>query len=304
MTNRIDTQYYSILCADIVGSTHLYEALGDIKARELIATWIAAMTRFVESQQGEVCSNIGDEILCLFESPAQATAAASEIQQNIQDITGSGHIATGPARIKIGLHCGRVLSDKDGISGDNIKVCRWICSLAKAEQILMSGQLLQELSGVYQSMARFVVTDQWNPPKGDRFDIHEMLWTIDDLTAAADMPVVDSTSKKTTVSLSYAEQSVALDFNSPLATVGRHPGNHLVVDNHMASRLHFTITLKRRRCVLEDKSTNGTWLVDGSGNTHLVHHDSYPLTGQGSIYLAPPDDPEAGQAISYSCSEG
>ncbi len=301
MTEHIDTQQRSILCADIVGSTKLYEILGDMRARELIASWINAMTLCVESHQGEVCSNIGDEILCLFETPGQATAAASDIQQSIREITGSGHIETGPARVKIGLHTGRILVDADGVSGDNIKICRWICGLAKAEQILMTGEFLLQLSGVYQSMTRFVVTEQWQPPRGETQDIHELLWSVDDLTAHADNPPPEMGSRDLSVSLEYGHQYLRLDASSPLASVGRHTSNHLVIDNHLASRLHFTTVLKRGRCVLEDKSTNGTWLVDGKGEQRLIHHDSYPLTGSGSIYLAPPDDPEAGNPISYRC---
>ncbi len=301
MTDQINFRQQTILCADIVGSTKLYEALGDIKAKGLIFTWLNAMAVSIQKYKGEIESTIGDEILCLFDSPADAVAAACDIQMNIHEITGSGHIGSGPAQVKIGLHDGLVLQDREGISGDNIKIARWVTGQAKAEQILISRQVFAKLPPIYRSMTRFVVTENWSERLSDEIDVLEILWSVDDLTAhAANLPP-DPPSENMTLTLSYAGKQATLTNTSPLITVGRSLNNQLVVDNTLASRLHFTVVLKRGRCVLEDKSTNGTFLIDHSGAQHLIRHEAFPLEGSGRIYLAHPDDPAIGEAIEYRC---
>lgn len=301
MTDQINSRHQTILCADIAGSTRLYETLGDIKAKDLIFSWLNAMSGSIRNYDGEIASTIGDEILCLFDTPTSAIAAACDIQQHIQEITGSGHISCGPARIKIGLHDGLVLHDKEGVSGDSVKIARWVAGLAKGEQILVSRQVYEQLPPIYKSMARFVVSDQWSERSSDMIDVLEILWSVDDLTAHAEHLPPEPSTQNLTVSLTYAGKQALVNTDSSLITVGRNPNNHLVVDNNLASRLHFTVLLKRGRCVLEDKSTNGTFLIDSSGKQHLIRHEAFPLEGSGQIYLASPDDPEIGEAIVFRC---
>jgi len=60
-TNKI-----AILFADICGSTALYEKLGDLLARQLIARCISIMKGTLSTHNGTLIKTIGDEILCTF----------------------------------------------------------------------------------------------------------------------------------------------------------------------------------------------------------------------------------------------
>ena len=50
----------AVLFADVVGSTELYEVLGDAKARATVGECIEVMRRATESYDGRVVKTIGD----------------------------------------------------------------------------------------------------------------------------------------------------------------------------------------------------------------------------------------------------
>ena len=56
----------AILFADVVGSTRLYESLGDLRARDMIALCIDVMRTATEQHQGTVIKTMGDEVMSTF----------------------------------------------------------------------------------------------------------------------------------------------------------------------------------------------------------------------------------------------
>ena len=70
----------AVLFADVVGSTRLYELLGDNRARELILICIEVMREATERNRGTVVKTIGDEILAIFPTVDDALNAAGEFQ--------------------------------------------------------------------------------------------------------------------------------------------------------------------------------------------------------------------------------
>ena len=64
------TDTLAILIADIARSTHIYEALGDKTAKNLIDASLAVLSEVTEKYEGTVIKTIGDEIMCTFPTPA------------------------------------------------------------------------------------------------------------------------------------------------------------------------------------------------------------------------------------------
>src|SRR5262245_25173445 len=62
----------AILFADVVGSTRLYELLGDHLARDMIVTCVELMRGSTERNRGTVIKTIGDEILAIFPTASDA----------------------------------------------------------------------------------------------------------------------------------------------------------------------------------------------------------------------------------------
>src|SRR5262245_4517594 len=71
----------AIMFADVVGSTRLYEVMGDVKARDLVATCLDVMRDATEGHSGTVIKTIGDEVMSTFPTVDDALDAAVQMQE-------------------------------------------------------------------------------------------------------------------------------------------------------------------------------------------------------------------------------
>ena len=62
----------AILFADVVGSTHIYEVMGDERARDMILMCVEIMRSATELHEGTVIKTIGDEIMATFPTADEA----------------------------------------------------------------------------------------------------------------------------------------------------------------------------------------------------------------------------------------
>ena len=83
MSKPHTTTQFSILFADIAGSTQLYEQVGDTKAQASISDLLDLIAETIGRHQGTVIKTIGDEIMCRFDDPSPAIAAAADVQTEI-----------------------------------------------------------------------------------------------------------------------------------------------------------------------------------------------------------------------------
>ena len=72
-----------VLDADLSGSTALYEKLGNAAAKTIVQAALRRMAEIVVLHRGRVVKNIGDEVLCCFETAE--TAAGAAIQMQLED---------------------------------------------------------------------------------------------------------------------------------------------------------------------------------------------------------------------------
>src|SRR5438552_4066304 len=56
----------AILFADVVGSTKLYEQLGDLRARDMVGICIEVMRAATDQNHGTVIKTMGDEVMSTF----------------------------------------------------------------------------------------------------------------------------------------------------------------------------------------------------------------------------------------------
>ena len=73
----------AILFADVVGSTKLYELMGDLKARDMVSLCIDVMRTATEQHNGTVIKTMGDEVMSTFPTVDDALNAASQMQHMI-----------------------------------------------------------------------------------------------------------------------------------------------------------------------------------------------------------------------------
>ncbi len=169
----------AVLFADVVGSTELYEALGDLKARDTVADCINVMRHATEEHSGRVIKTIGDEIMATFPRADDALNAAREMQAAISQ--GEAVSVEGaPLAIRIGCDFGPVVEEDRDVFGSTVHTANRMTSQAKASQILTTSNIVAHLGPEWRRSVRQI---DLAPIKGKRGDvaIFEVVTDSDDL---------------------------------------------------------------------------------------------------------------------------
>lgn len=289
-----------ILFADIVGSTSLYERIGDALARELIASCLAHMTQVVELRQGRVTAELGDEVMCFFESPAEAAAAACEMHAKVaENFPGDDRFP--PLKLRIGMHYGSVAGAKDDMVSETAKIAHWAARNAKADQTLATVPVIDALPRIYRAVSRYVDDETWNFVSFEHVALYEIIWDVEAITAASTEQPRPEDLRYEQISFAVGGDMVVLNSERPVISVGRGTQNDLVVKNDLVSRQHFTAQFSRGRCTITDKSTNGTFVIPSTGGRLEVRRDTIPLSGMGTIVLGHPKDRVDACSIHFVC---
>jgi len=280
MTNATvrDTTRRSILFADVVGSTELYEKLGNEAARASIDQCLATLSSTVEAFRGRIVKSLGDGILCSFESPEEAVWSAVRICQKVDAEN---------AEVKIGVHYGEVIEEESDVFGDAVNVASRIAAIAKPSEVLISREVSEYLPAIMHPIVQRV------PPvavKGKKEPLE--LFAILRVDTKADSGAGFDLSKTITIEassrlrgdleLSYQGNKYTLLHGEAL-TIGRDPTNDIVVTTEHVSRLHAKIFHRQGKYVLLDQSSNGTYLSVHLSNVHLLREEAI-LHGSGLIY--------------------
>jgi len=270
-----------ILFADVSGSTRLYEALGDAKARQLVSRCIQLMTASTEKYGGALIKTIGDEVMCRFPSADQAAGAALDMQEQVAKASiseGGFNLA-----IHVGFHFGPVVIEENDIFGDAVNLASRMVNLSKRDQVLTTGQTVAALSPKWQKASRQVDRAAVRGKK-EEIDVYELVWQEAEVTRITGKAwALPATGPQGRMTLKMGMREIEISEAHPSATVGRGEQNDFVVKGDLASRLHARIDYRNRRFILSDQSTNGSWVVDASGKESIVRHDTHVLTGSGNI---------------------
>ena len=293
----------AILFADVVGSTQLYEQLGDVKAREMVGRCLEIMREATETNSGSVIKTMGDEIMATFPTADEAMNAAKRMQEQIcgnpELAHDGGHVA-----IRIGCHYGAVVQEQRDIFGSAVHTANRMTSQAKANQIITTLSTVERLSHEWQAAARQIDVATVRG-KADEVVLFEVLWQPDEATSM--LPTVawsSSRSKRARrLSLRCQGQEVTVGEGRKTVTLGRAEDNDIVVKGHLISRLHARVEASRDRFTLIDESTNGTFVQTSDGEEIFVRRDNTPLSGAGVIGLGRVAQPGSSLAIHYVIEE-
>jgi class 3 adenylate cyclase len=293
-----------ILFADVVGSTRLFELLGDLTARDKVAICVDIMRGATEQRGGSVVKTMGDEILATFEDCDKAMDAAVQMQVAIEahpelDVDGQ-HIA-----IRIGCHFGPVVRESRDVFGAAVHTANRMTSQAKAGQIIITDSIFARLSDEWRAIARQVDVAV---PRGQQGEvtIYEVLWQHGDTTSMLPLIATITEQHRTfRIRLTYLGEELILDDRErSSATLGRGQENDLVIKGNLVSRLHARIEAGKNRFMLIDESTNGSFVQGQNGDDAFVRRDAIPLKGKGVIGLGRVPEPQSYHTVEFSCEEG
>ena len=293
-----------ILFADVVGSTRLFEILGDLTARDKVAICVDIMRSATEQRGGAVVKTMGDEILATFEDCDKAMDAAVQMQVAIEanpDLdVGGQQIA-----IRIGCHFGPVVLETRDVFGAAVHTANRMTSQAKAGQIIITDSIFARLSDEWRAISRQVDVAV---PRGQQGEvtIYEVLWQHGDTTSM--LPAIATITEQHRpfrIRLTYLGEELILDDRERAsATLGRGQENDLVIKGNLVSRLHARIEAGKNRFMLIDESTNGSFVQGQNGDDAFVRRDAIPLKGKGVIGLGRVPEPQSYHTVEFSCEEG
>jgi class 3 adenylate cyclase len=101
--DEVSVARVTLLFTDLRRSTDLYGRIGDAAAYHLVRDHFAYLGAIVRRHDGALVKTIGDAIMAAFAAPADALAAALDIQRELPSFNAAGQR---PLTIKVGLHEG------------------------------------------------------------------------------------------------------------------------------------------------------------------------------------------------------
>jgi len=127
----------TILFTDIESSGKYWDSRGDIKGRLLIDYHNRLIFPIIKKFHGKIVKTIGDAIMASFKGPANAVKAAIAVQQLLQrERKKNKHFP----KVRIGIHTGRALVEKEDVFGDMVNIASRIENRAKGNEILLSSR--------------------------------------------------------------------------------------------------------------------------------------------------------------------
>ena len=292
----------AILFADVVGSTRLYELMGDLRARDMVAICIDVMRSATEQRQGTVIKTMGDEVMSTFPSADEALNAAAQMQQQI-----SSHaqlkVDGQPVSIRIGCHFGPVMLENRDVFGATVHTANRMTSQAKAGQIITTAATVERLSPEWRASCRQIDIAAIKG-QGNEVALYEVLWQSEDVTSM--VPAISMNSRPVRLlrlRLRANDRDLVIDEQHSSITIGRAEDNDVVIKGNLISRLHARIEISRNKFVLIDQSTNGTFVQTADGEESFVRRDSLQIRGEGTIGLGRLPEQDSPQTIRFVCEE-
>ena len=296
----------AIVFADVVGSTRLYEQLGDKRASETVGLCIKLMRVATEDHRGTVIKTMGDEVMATFASADDALTAAAEMQRSIAEEPLLS-MPEGQVAIRIGCHFGPVVLEHRDVFGAAVSTANRMTSQAKPGQIITTAAMVAQLGTLWRSAVRQV---DLTAIKGASAEVmvYEVFWQDEndgDVTSMVRPLDLSPAARRgpARLVLRASGREYLVDSRQPAVTVGRSEDNDLVLKGNLVSRLHARLELARTRFMLVDQSTNGCFVVPEGGPELFVRRDSLVLQGSGLIGLGQNAERGGPQTLEYHCEE-
>jgi adenylate cyclase len=293
----------AIVFADVVGSTKLYELLGDARARDMVGICIDVMRMATDQNHGTVIKTMGDEVMATFPTADDALNAAAQMQKQIV-LHPQLKVDEQTVAIRIGCNFGPVVLENRDIFGSAVHTANRMTSQAKAGQIITTATMVERLSSDWRASVRQIDIATLKG-RSSEVALFEVLWQTEDITSIVPSIAINAREREKTqrLRLRYQGQEVLVDDGRANITMGRAEENDLVVKGNLISRLHARVEVNRNKFMLIDQSTNGTFVVGKDGEEAFVRRDSMQLRGEGLIGLGKAPDSNSSQVIRYACEE-
>ncbi len=285
----------TVVFADLVGSTALFETLGNERATETITRLTRWIADFFRANGGRTVKMLGDGVLAVFADPTSALTTLVEMQRNHR-VRLERWPAAVRTEIRMGVTSGEVIERDDDVYGDAVNVAARLSDLAGASQIWVNENTAAQVS-TSQSALRFRFLGPVNiKGKTEAIGVYLLSWDDSEasemLTMAATLGQPQAIAHNTTSALQLRWQStqkVFLPSDLPMH-LGRLDTAEFPVADPRVSRLHARLDWRNGAFVLTDVSSFGTWLRFAKSEESQIQLRREPcvLHGDGEVSLGVP----------------
>ena len=136
MTKKSTRLLAAIMFTDMVGYTAMMQE-DELKAKNNRDRHRKILNESITAHCGEILQYYGDGTLSIFKSAIDAVGCAVKIQQELQKDP--------RIPLRIGIHCGDIVYDNEGVYGDCVNVASRIENLAVSGSILISDKVYDEI---------------------------------------------------------------------------------------------------------------------------------------------------------------
>jgi class 3 adenylate cyclase len=132
----------TLLFTDLVSAAELVQQAGDERAQRSLRAHHRLLKHVAAAHGAREVRWLGDGLLSVFPSTADAVRCAVAIQQAARRRAASGRLS-----IRVGVHVGEALHDETDYFGVPVLIARRLCARARGGQILCSGLVAGLLAG-------------------------------------------------------------------------------------------------------------------------------------------------------------
>ena len=266
--------------ADLVGSTQLYERVGDTSAFRMVDRSIQAMQSIIEEKGGKVIKHTGDGLMTIFRHADDAADATLAMHIMLRDLPpGSGQRLA----VRVGFHFGPIIISNEDIFGETVNFASRLAELASPGRALTTAETAQRLSQEWRCLLNRL------PPRVLRgasrpIELFELR-----CESAGDVTILQSPSilpeESVELRLYLRDRKLIMDDRNPILRIGRDLSSDLQVPDSRASRRHAEIELRGDKFVLVDRSSNGTYVSIDGEKEFVLNREEAVLRNKGQFAL-------------------
>lgn len=291
----------AVLFADLVGSTRLYEALGDREAHGIAAGCLAGLRETVERFDGIVVKTIGDGVMATFLTADAAFRCAEAMVAGMRGATRGG---TAPLGVHVGFHFGTVIESGGDVFGDTVNVAARLTELAERQRVFTTASTAEHLDPTLrerlQRMGLVAVRGRRDP-----VEIFELATGNETLVRWDDAPPEpEPRGPGAWLRISCGRDEHVLRDDGTGLTIGRDRSNDVVLRSPSASRFHARVERRGRGWYLVDRSRNGTIVVSDAGGSTRVRREDLRIEGSGTLRVVDAGEARSEEPIRYELREG
>jgi len=289
-------QRRAVVFADLRGSTALYELLGNTDASQIVTETVDAISRRVPATGGIVVKTLGDGLMAVFPTAAQAVEAADQMHEEIDICMRRRDALTGFTEARLQLQVCIALGETVEVSGDYfgdaVNVAARLLDHAGDNETLVTVEVLRALPVDSRDMFRSLDLVRLRG-RVEPVEVHLLsrrgMDTAPTLVGGPAMGLVGPEA----VVLTWGNKTKRFTANNMPVVIGRAAASDMQVDDARVSRAHCRIDWIGATFQLSDLSINGTFVRFSSEDEVVsLRRGSCTLHGSGEVGLSgSPEDP-------------